>query len=83
METPPDIFIKIKDEMNALSTHLTEAISLLRWALAEIENDHPISSSVQRIHVQVDKTLDSIGDMYQSIWLITCYDRLKSIHLTN
>ncbi len=78
MKTPPDIFIKICDELNALSTPLTEAISRLRWALAKIGSDHPKFSSVQMMHSQVDQTLDSIGDMYQIVWLILSYDRLKS-----
>lgn len=77
METPADIFIKICDELNALSALLTQAISLLRRSLTEIEIDHPLFSSAQMIHREMDRTLDSIGEMYQIIWLILSYDRLR------
>jgi hypothetical protein len=78
METPADIFINICDELNALSVPLTEAISLLKRSLTEIEIDHPIFLSAQRVHRQIDQTLDSIGEMYQIMWLILSYDRLRS-----
>ena len=78
METPSDIFMTICDELNSLSAHLTEAISLLNWSLTKIEIEHPIFLSAQMILRQIEQTLDSIGEMYQTIWLILFYDRLRS-----
>lgn len=77
MEKPAEMFIKICDELNALSAPLTEAISLLKHSLTEIESDHPKFLSAQMIYRQIDQTLDSIGEMYQIVWLTLSYDRLR------